>query len=151
MSNDWIKFHPPSDFWCLKVFRCDNELLRQSLGSVAISRSLYVRSALLFYESSFARLICELTLLNNLWDRCSDIWVLVTSSWLRDVVVPVYNLVMLECLIFLNCTALCSLVSLHELFLILIMVKYSVILPTYNERENLPIITYLIFEMARVK
>ena len=26
--------------------------------------------------------------------------------------------------------------------------KYSVILPTYNERENLPIILYLIFEMA---
>lgn len=31
------------------------------------------------------------------------------------------------------------------------MVKYSVILPTYNERENLPIITYLIFEMAKKK
>ncbi|CAD8098146.1 unnamed protein product [Paramecium sonneborni] len=29
------------------------------------------------------------------------------------------------------------------------MSKYSVILPTYNERENLPIITYLIFEMAK--
>ena len=26
--------------------------------------------------------------------------------------------------------------------------KYSIILPTYNERENLPIIIYLIFEMA---
>lgn len=26
--------------------------------------------------------------------------------------------------------------------------KYSILLPTYNERENLPIITYLIFEMA---
>jgi dolichol-phosphate mannosyltransferase len=26
--------------------------------------------------------------------------------------------------------------------------KYSVILPTYNEKENLPIITYLIMEMA---
>jgi dolichol-phosphate mannosyltransferase len=29
------------------------------------------------------------------------------------------------------------------------MVKYSVILPTYNERENLPVITYLIMNMAR--
>ena len=26
--------------------------------------------------------------------------------------------------------------------------KYSVLLPTYNEKENLPIIVYLIFEMA---
>jgi dolichol-phosphate mannosyltransferase len=26
--------------------------------------------------------------------------------------------------------------------------KYSVILPTYNERENLPIIVFLILEMA---
>jgi len=28
--------------------------------------------------------------------------------------------------------------------------KYSVILPTYNERENLPIIVYLIQEMAEM-
>lgn len=28
------------------------------------------------------------------------------------------------------------------------MTKYSIILPTYNERENLPVITYLIFKMA---
>lgn len=27
--------------------------------------------------------------------------------------------------------------------------KYSVILPTYNERENLPIIVYLILEMGK--
>ena len=26
--------------------------------------------------------------------------------------------------------------------------KYSVLLPTYNEKENLPVIVYLIFEMA---
>ena len=26
--------------------------------------------------------------------------------------------------------------------------KYSVLLPTYNEKDNLPIIVYLIFEMA---
>jgi dolichol-phosphate mannosyltransferase len=26
--------------------------------------------------------------------------------------------------------------------------RYSILLPTYNEKENLPIITYLIFEMA---
>jgi dolichol-phosphate mannosyltransferase len=29
------------------------------------------------------------------------------------------------------------------------MTKYSIILPTYQERENLPVITYLIFEMAQ--
>jgi glycosyltransferase involved in cell wall biosynthesis len=29
------------------------------------------------------------------------------------------------------------------------MPKYSIILPTYNERENLPVIVYLIFEMAK--
>ena len=29
--------------------------------------------------------------------------------------------------------------------------KYSIILPTYNERENLPIITFLLFEMADKK
>lgn len=26
--------------------------------------------------------------------------------------------------------------------------KYSIILPTYEERENIPIITWLIFDMA---
>jgi len=30
----------------------------------------------------------------------------------------------------------------------ILMNKYSIILPTYNERENLPVIVYLIFEMA---
>ena len=30
----------------------------------------------------------------------------------------------------------------------ILMSKYSIILPTYNERENLPVIVYLIFEMA---
>lgn len=29
--------------------------------------------------------------------------------------------------------------------------KYSVILPTYNERENLPVIIYLIMKMADEK
>jgi dolichol-phosphate mannosyltransferase len=29
------------------------------------------------------------------------------------------------------------------------MTKYSIILPTYQERENLPVIIYLIFEMAQ--
>lgn len=29
--------------------------------------------------------------------------------------------------------------------------KYSVLLPTYNERENLPIITKLIMDMASEK
>ncbi len=29
------------------------------------------------------------------------------------------------------------------------MPKYSVILPTYNERENLPVIIFLLFEMAQ--
>jgi dolichol-phosphate mannosyltransferase len=28
------------------------------------------------------------------------------------------------------------------------MPKYSIILPTYNERDNLPVIVFLIFEMA---
>ncbi len=27
--------------------------------------------------------------------------------------------------------------------------KYSIILPTYNERENISVIIYLIFEMAK--
>jgi len=31
------------------------------------------------------------------------------------------------------------------------MVKYSVILPTYNEKENLPLIIYLIMTMAKEK
>ena len=31
------------------------------------------------------------------------------------------------------------------------MVKYSVLLPTYNERDNLPIVTYLIFKVAAEK
>lgn len=31
------------------------------------------------------------------------------------------------------------------------MSKYSVILPTYNEKENLPYIIYLIFKMAKEK
>lgn len=31
------------------------------------------------------------------------------------------------------------------------MVKYSVILPTYQERENLPLIVYLIMKMAQEK
>lgn len=35
--------------------------------------------------------------------------------------------------------------------LIIVMVRYSVILPTYNERENLPLIVYLIFDMAEQK
>lgn len=28
-------------------------------------------------------------------------------------------------------------------------IKYSIIMPCYNEEENLPIITFLIFKMAR--
>jgi len=32
-----------------------------------------------------------------------------------------------------------------------LMSKYSVILPTYNERENLPLIIYLIMDMAKKK
>lgn len=29
--------------------------------------------------------------------------------------------------------------------------KYSVLMPTYNERENLPIITYLLMQTAEEK
>ena len=29
--------------------------------------------------------------------------------------------------------------------------KYSILLPTYNEKDNLPIIIYLIFETAQKK
>lgn len=31
------------------------------------------------------------------------------------------------------------------------MIRYSVILPTYNESENLPVIIYLIMKMAKEK
>lgn len=40
---------------------------------------------------------------------------------------------------------------LHYLTLYSKMVKYSVILPTYNERENLPLIIFLIMDMAKRK
>lgn len=29
--------------------------------------------------------------------------------------------------------------------------KYSVIMPTYNEKDNLPIITFLLFEQAKLQ
>lgn len=29
--------------------------------------------------------------------------------------------------------------------------KYSILMPVYNEEENLPIITYMIFKMAKEK